>query len=122
MTGLLTRSGWLEGDILLNTDSEQEGEVYMGCAGGVDGEITMTINREDVPSGYATRELIIKGLKGGHSGCDIHTGRANANKLMGRFLATHAQDLGLRLGNTAEAYVTLSREACHVVTRTNLQG
>ena len=98
MTGAFgLEAGWLEGEILLNTDSEQEGEVYMGCAGGVDGEITMTIHREDVPSGYTSRELVIKGLKGGHSGCDIHTGRANANKLMGRFLAMHAQDLGLRL-------------------------
>jgi dipeptidase D len=69
----------------------------MGCAGGVDGEITMAIHREDLPSSYITRELVIKGLKGGHSGCDIHTGRANANKLMGRFLTMYAQDLGLRL-------------------------
>lgn len=91
------QKGWLEGDILLNTDSEQEGEVYMGCAGGIDTTMTFTMPREAVPAGYSTRQLTLKGLKGGHSGCDIHTGRGNANKLMARFLASHAQELGLRL-------------------------
>ncbi|WP_456296105.1 aminoacyl-histidine dipeptidase [Vibrio sp. AK197] len=90
-------AGWLEGEILLNTDSEQEGEVYMGCAGGVDGEITFPIEREAKPEQFETRKLVIKGLKGGHSGVDIHTGRANANKLMARFLAQHAKALDLRL-------------------------
>lgn len=90
-------AGWLEGEILLNTDSEQEGEVYMGCAGGVDGEITFEITRDVLPEGYTTRQLILKGLKGGHSGVDIHTGRANANKLLARFLADHAAALDLRL-------------------------
>lgn len=98
MTGAFgLEEGWLEGDILLNTDSEQEGEVYMGCAGGIDGALTFDIKREDIPAGYVTRELSIKGLKGGHSGCDIHTGRGNANKLLARFLAGHAQELELQL-------------------------
>lgn len=90
-------AGWLEGDILLNTDSEQEGEVYMGCAGGVDAALTFNIRREAQPAGYVTRQLILKGLKGGHSGVDIHTGRGNANKLLARFLAAHAAELDLRL-------------------------
>ncbi|WP_217512249.1 aminoacyl-histidine dipeptidase [Vibrio metschnikovii] len=98
MTGAFgLQAGWLEGDILLNTDSEQEGEVYMGCAGGVDGALTFAITRETIPSGFVTRQLTLKGLKGGHSGCDIHTGRGNANKLLGRFLATYAATLDLRL-------------------------
>ncbi|RDL28366.1 cytosol nonspecific dipeptidase [Photobacterium damselae] len=98
MTGAFgLEAGWLEGDILLNTDSEQEGEVYMGCAGGVDGAITVEIAREATPSELVGAKLVIKGLKGGHSGCDIHTGRGNANKLLGRFLFSHAQELGLRL-------------------------
>lgn len=98
MTGAFgLEEGWLDGDILLNTDSEQEGEVYMGCAGGIDGALTFDIKREDIPAGYVTRELSIKGLKGGHSGCDIHTGRGNANKLLARFLAGHAQELELQL-------------------------
>ncbi|MDR9828876.1 aminoacyl-histidine dipeptidase [Vibrio sp. FNV 38] len=98
MTGAFgLEAGWLDGDILLNTDSEQEGEVYMGCAGGIDGAMTFAIEREVIPTGYATQQLTLKGLKGGHSGCDIHTGRGNANKLLARFLAGHASELGLRL-------------------------
>ncbi|WP_029828291.1 aminoacyl-histidine dipeptidase, partial [Vibrio parahaemolyticus] len=98
MTGAFgLEAGWLEGDILLNTDSEQEGEVYMGCAGGIDGAMTFDIKRDAIPTGFVTRQLTLKGLKGGHSGCDIHTGRGNANKLLGRFLAGHAQELDLRL-------------------------
>ncbi|MBY8000499.1 aminoacyl-histidine dipeptidase [Vibrio fluvialis] len=98
MTGAFgLEAGWLEGEILLNTDSEQEGEVYMGCAGGVDGALTFDIQRDALPAGYVTRQLTLKGLKGGHSGCDIHTGRGNANKLIARFLAGHAQELDLRL-------------------------
>ncbi|EOC1796598.1 aminoacyl-histidine dipeptidase [Vibrio fluvialis] len=98
MTGAFgLEAGWLEGEILLNTDSEQEGEVYMGCAGGVDGALTFDIQREALPAGYVTRQLTLKGLKGGHSGCDIHTGRGNANKLIARFLEGHAQELDLRL-------------------------
>ncbi len=98
MTGAFgLEAGWLEGDILLNTDSEQEGEVYMGCAGGVDASMTFDITREAIPVTYITRQLTLKGLKGGHSGCDIHTGRGNANKLLARFLAGHADELGLRL-------------------------
>ncbi len=98
MTGAFgLEAGWLEGDILLNTDSEQEGEIYMGCAGGADGAIKLNIEREALPTGYVTRQITLKGLKGGHSGCDIHTGRGNANKLLGRFLAGHAAELNLRL-------------------------
>jgi dipeptidase D len=98
MTGAFgLEAGWLEGDILLNTDSEQEGEVYMGCAGGIDGAMTFDITRGAVPADFITRKLTLKGLKGGHSGCDIHTGRANANKLLARFLAEHATELDLRI-------------------------
>ncbi|PMK02260.1 aminoacyl-histidine dipeptidase [Vibrio sp. 10N.261.55.A7] len=98
MTGAFgLETGWLEGEILLNTDSEQEGEVYMGCAGGIDGSMTFDIAREEIPTGFVTRKLTLKGLKGGHSGCDIHTGRANANKLLARFLFGHAKELDLRL-------------------------
>lgn len=100
MTGAFgLEAGWLEGDILLNTDSEQEGEVYMGCAGGINGVMEFAIQREALPAGYATRQLTLKGLKGGHSGCDIHTGRGNANKLLARFLAAHAEELELKLVN-----------------------
>ncbi|WP_261815807.1 aminoacyl-histidine dipeptidase [Vibrio gallicus] len=98
MTGAFgLKQGLLDGDILLNTDSEQEGEVYMGCAGGIDAGFNFSIEREIAASENTTKKLIIKGLKGGHSGCDIHTGRGNANKLLARFLAGHAQQLDIQL-------------------------
>ncbi|MFM2486338.1 aminoacyl-histidine dipeptidase [Celerinatantimonas yamalensis] len=79
------KPGLLNGEILLNTDSEQEGEVYMGCAGGGDTHVIFHGEQKPAPVGLGAT-LTIKGLKGGHSGCDIHTGRANANKLMARLL------------------------------------
>lgn len=88
---------WLKSEILINTDSETEGEIYMGCAGGVDCMTDLPLSRESLPTGYQTLKLSLKGLKGGHSGCDIHLGLGNANKLMARFLFANAQTLGLRL-------------------------
>ncbi len=90
---------WLKADILINTDSEQEGEIYMGCAGGIDFTTTLALQREAVPAGYQTLQLTIKGLKGGHSGADIHLGLGNANKLLARFLFEHTTDLDLRVLN-----------------------
>ncbi|MEX0447596.1 beta-Ala-His dipeptidase [Xenorhabdus sp. SGI246] len=89
--------GWLQADILINTDSEEEGEIYMGCAGGIDFVSTITLSRESLPANYQTLQLTLKGLKGGHSGGDIHLGLGNANKLLARFLATHTEELGLKL-------------------------
>ena len=98
MTGAFgLEAGWLDGDILINTDSEQEGEVYMGCAGGIDGNATFALTSEDVPSDYKAFNLSISGLKGGHSGVDIHTGRANANKLLARFLLNASIDFDISL-------------------------
>ncbi|CAG9412403.1 beta-Ala-His dipeptidase [Providencia alcalifaciens] len=88
---------WLQADILINTDSEEEGEIYMGCAGGVDFTATFDLTREALPQGYKTFTMTLKGLKGGHSGGDIHLGLGNANKLLARFLAGHAEDLSLKL-------------------------
>ncbi|MGO2344900.1 MAG: beta-Ala-His dipeptidase [Providencia sp.] len=88
---------WLQADILINTDSEEEGEIYMGCAGGVDFTATFDLTREALPQDYKTFTLTLKGLKGGHSAGDVHLGLGNANKLLARFLAGHAEDLGLKL-------------------------
>jgi dipeptidase D len=90
-------AGWLDGDILINTDSEQEGEIYMGCAGGIDAEATFTLVFEDVTQDFTSFTLSLFGLKGGHSGVDIDTGRANANKLLVRFLLEASQKFDLRL-------------------------
>ncbi len=98
MTGAFgLEAGLLQGEVLINTDSEEEGEVYMGCAGGVDVALTLPLSREALPADHQVVELALTGLKGGHSGCDVHTGRGNANKLLARFLFGHADELGLRL-------------------------
>ncbi|NQY34419.1 MAG: aminoacyl-histidine dipeptidase [Alteromonadaceae bacterium] len=90
-------AGWLDGDILINTDSEQEGEIYMGCAGGIDASATFNLEFENTPGNSKAFNLSISGLKGGHSGVDIHTGRANANKLLVRFLLEASNNFGIRL-------------------------
>ncbi|HFP9306087.1 TPA: beta-Ala-His dipeptidase, partial [Raoultella planticola] len=91
------QANWLQADILINTDSEEEGEIYMGCAGGIDFTSNLALTREAVPAGFQSFKLTLKGLKGGHSGGEIHVGLGNANKLLARFLAGHAQELDLRL-------------------------
>ena len=76
----------ISGTILLNLDTEDDDELSIGCAGGIDTNSTYTYKTEQVASGNAAIELTIKGLLGGHSGMDIHRGRGNANKLMTRIL------------------------------------
>lgn len=81
------KPGLLQGDILLNLDSETEGELYVGCAGGLDANITFDYAAVPVPAaGYRAAKITVKGLKGGHSGIQIVCQRANANKLLFRFL------------------------------------
>mgnify|MGYP002589775051 FL=1 len=79
--------GFMDGDILLNLDSEDEGELFIGCAGGIDSVAEFTYKEVDVPAGYFCCKVQVKGLKGGHSGGDIHLGLGNANKLLNRFLS-----------------------------------
>ncbi|KJZ10388.1 aminoacyl-histidine dipeptidase [Marinomonas sp. S3726] len=78
--------GILEGRLLLNLDSEDRGDVYIGCAGGVDINIDQTFNAQATSSDDHAFELSVKGLKGGHSGLDIHKGRASANVLLSKLL------------------------------------
>ena len=81
------KEGFMTGDILLNLDSEDEGELFIGCAGGIDSVAEFTYKEVDVPAGYFFFKVEVKGLKGGHSGGDIHLGRGNANKILNRFLS-----------------------------------
>lgn len=78
--------GMLTGKYLVNLDSEDEGELFIGCAGGVDTVATMTYESEELPEDYLFVRLEIGDLLGGHSGDDIDKGRANSNKLLARFL------------------------------------
>ena len=89
--------GFLKGDILLNMDSETEGELYVGCAGGIDTNACWTPKMEKVADGMVSYQLIVKGLKGGHSGMDINLGRGNANKIMNTLLIMTSQKFGVRL-------------------------
>jgi dipeptidase D len=93
------QAGILNAEILINTDSEQEGEIYMGCAGGVDAKINLPVQWQEADATHVAYSLSISGLKGGHSGVNIHLGRGNANKLLARFLAGHATELGLSISH-----------------------
>lgn len=91
--------GVLKGNILINTDSETEGELYVGCAGGIDTCGYFTPKFEEVPAGSKAFQLVVKGLKGGHSGMDIILGRANANKVMNELLAYATEKLDARVAD-----------------------
>ncbi|QIW15454.1 cytosol nonspecific dipeptidase [Pasteurellaceae bacterium RH1A] len=80
------QANWLQSDIMINTDTEDNGEIYIGCAGGEDGNLELPIVYEANRFDQAL-QVRLKGLNGGHSGCDIHTTRANAIKLLARVLA-----------------------------------
>ena len=84
------KEGFMSGDILLNLDSEDEGELFIGCAGGIDSVGEFHYREVPVPTGYFFFRVDVKGLKGGHSGGDIHLGRGNANKILNRFLSQTA--------------------------------
>lgn len=100
MTGAVNlKPGLLKGDILLNMDSEDEGELYIGCAGGVDVIATFNYHSEPAPSGYSACRISITGMKGGHSGLDIHLNRGNACILICRIMEEVAEKFGLRLAS-----------------------
>ena len=91
------KPGVLKGDILINLDSETEGELYIGCAGGMDVTATSDYSLQPSPAGYKAFVLNVKGFKGGHSGMDIVLYRANANKVAVRVLLPLLSDLGAKL-------------------------
>ena len=78
--------GFISGKILLNLDSEDEGELYIGCAGGKGTVATLQYKPEPAPTSMLYFRIRVSGLKGGHSGSDIHKGLGNANKLLARFI------------------------------------
>ena len=93
--------GLLSGKILLNTDTEDEGELCIGCAGGIDSTVTMDYTpapASAIEFEHETLKLSVTGLMGGHSGCEIHLGRGNANKIMNELLQTTAIPFGVTIG------------------------
>jgi len=98
MTGAMGLKGdILQGEILLNLDTEEDDEIGVGCAGGIDITATRTYNLEAIPSNVSAYKLEVKGLQGGHSGMQIHEGLGNANKLMNRLLYGVYEAFGLRV-------------------------
>ncbi|MFH6992542.1 aminoacyl-histidine dipeptidase [Flavobacterium sp. FlaQc-48] len=98
MTGALNlKGGILQGQILLNLDTEEDDEIDIGCAGGIDVTATRTYNEEEVPEGSVGHIITVKGLNGGHSGMDIHKGLGNANKIMNRLLFDAFENFGLQV-------------------------
>ena len=99
MTGALSlKGGLLKGKILLNLDTEEDNELTIGCAGGVD--VTAGGTYKEEPSQYKSAfRIAIKGLTGGHSGVDIHKGRANANKLMNRLLFDLTKNFNIQISS-----------------------
>jgi dipeptidase D len=119
MTGAMgLKGGLLSGDILLNLDTEDDNEITIGCAGGVD--VTVGGSYEEEPAVREDRafSLVVKGLTGGHSGMDIHLGRGNANKLINRLLFLGAEESGMRVASIDAGGLrnAIPREASAVVT------
>ncbi len=93
------KAGILQGKILLNLDSEEEGELYIGCAGGIDVTASLQYKEEETEKSDIAIKVTLKGLRGGHSGLEICEGRANANKLMVRFVREAVADYEARLAS-----------------------
>ncbi|GIJ95962.1 aminoacyl-histidine dipeptidase [Capnocytophaga stomatis] len=98
MTGAMgLKGGLLKGDILLNLDTEEDDEIDIGCAGGVDVTAFREYDEEETPQDVVAYKIAVKGLQGGHSGMDIHKGFGNANKIMNRLLFDGFENFGLRI-------------------------
>ena len=93
------KGGMLKGEILLNLDSETEGELYVGCAGGLDANITFKYREQPLEGKFTAFKVTVKGLKGGHSGIQIGYQRANANKVLFRLLRQETESYGLELAS-----------------------
>ena len=115
------KPGFLKGEILLNLDSEDDGELFIGCAGGRDSIITFEYSKDKTPDDHTSYKISVTGLAGGHSGDDINKGKANANKVLNRILWHSADTFNLKLsefdgGNLRNA---IAREAFAVVSVPN---
>jgi len=113
------KEGFMDGDILINLDSEDEGELFIGCAGGANTTAEFVYEEIEAPQDYFFFQVAIKGLTGGHSGDDISKNRANANKLLNRFLSQLAAKYDLYLceidgGNLHNAIPREARALCAV--------
>jgi dipeptidase D len=120
------KPGVLKGDILLNLDSEEEGELCVGCAGGLDLAATFKFRKYNTPAGYKGMVITVKGLQGGHSGMDISLYRANANKVMARMLLPVMEMFGVKVvsftGGSLRNAIPFEAEAEIVVPEENVKS
>ena len=118
LTGAMGMKGdFLSGEMLINLDSEDEGQIFVSCAGGMTTDATFTFTKEDAPSGYFFAKISLKGLVGGHSGDDINKKRANAIKVLTRFLYKQQNKLDLRLAsfNAGKLHNAIPRDGVAIV-------
>lgn len=106
------KAGYMSGKYLINLDSEDEGQIFISCAGGVNTSATFNFTRENAPAGYFFMEGSLKGLNGGHSGDDIEKKRANAIKIMARFLYLESEKMNVRLAqwNSGKMHNAIPRD------------
>ena len=110
--------GFFDGKVLLNLDSEDEGEIFIGCAGGIDTLAQMEYKKEAVPDGHFALKIEVKGLLGGHSGDEINKGRGNSNKILNRFLWQINKKYHIRINefNGGNLRNAIPREAYAIIT------
>ena len=108
---------FLKGKILLNLDSEDEGQIFIGCAGGQDTLAWLPYDKEPVPEGFSAFKIMVSGLKGGHSGDDINKNRGNANKILNRFIWENLKkfDIKLHLFDGGNLRNAIAREAYGII-------
>lgn len=118
LTGAMgMKAGFMTGKYLINLDSEDEGQIFVSCAGGRSTIATFTFQREDAPKGDFFMLLSVKGLNGGHSGDDINKKRANAIKLLARFVYLEQQKRDVRLAsfNSGKLHNAIPRDGRVVI-------
>lgn len=111
------QAGFMTGNMLINLDSEDEGQIFVSCAGGRTTKGTFSFKREEAPTGHFFLQFSIKGLVGGHSGDDINKKRANAIKILARFLYKESEKMDLRLAsfNSGKLHNAIPRDGRVVI-------
>ncbi len=119
MTGAFgLKEGFMKGEILINLDSEDEGELFIGCAGGMDTVAEFSYKKKDVPENSVAYKISVTGLNGGHSGDEIDKGLGNSNKILNRIILNAYNKFGVRLAefNGGNLRNAIPREAFAVIT------
>ena len=127
MTGAMgLEGGVLQGEILLNLDTEEDDELDIGCAGGIDVTAKRSYNEKPVPRAVKSYEIQVTGLNGGHSGIEIHKGLGNANKIMNRLLYHTALKHTIRIamidGGSLRNAIPRESRAIIVVDKSHVSG